>query len=210
MESKISKFLMLCAVTIGMGLSVTSCKDTAEDLYNELANEIWGDLSTGGGLSADVDSLENWLKNLQAQVDAINSCTCDTAAINARLRQLEAALAAIRSCGCDTAAINQKLRQLETQLGAKVDTTAMKTEINALRTYIVNTYVAKTTYETAIQNLQNQIDSINSCTCDSTIPGRLSKAEQDIIEVKNKAQINSFTECDATFPRDSSGAFNNK
>ena len=39
MESKISKFLMLCAVVIGMGLSVTSCKDTAEDLYNELYND---------------------------------------------------------------------------------------------------------------------------------------------------------------------------
>jgi len=185
MESKISKFLMLFAVTIGMGLSVTSCKDTAEDLYNELANEIWGDTNLGDGLRNRVDSLEKWRTEIQAQVDAINSCTCDTVKINNRLTKLEAALAAIRSCGCDTAAINQKIRQLENQLGAKVDTTAMKAEINSLRTFMAETYVAKRVYNTAIEKLQKQIDAIKNCTCDSTIPGRLATAEQTIIEINN-------------------------
>ena len=189
MKSKISKFLMLCAVTIGMGLSVTSCKDTAEDLYNELYNEIWGDATTSGqGLKDQVDQLSNMVDSLKTALAAINSCDCDTAAINSRITQLETALAAIRSCGCDTAAINQKLRQLEAQLGAKVDTTAMKAELANLKTYVSENYVAKTVYQTAITNLQNQIDAIETCACDPTIPGRLSAAETAIIEAKNKAE----------------------
>lgn len=167
MESKISKFLMLCAVTIGMGLSVTSCKDTAEDEINELRNWAWGDGTLNQGLDSQVQDLKTQLANLQAQVNAINSCTCDMASVEARLTQLQTELA---------------------NKADKDDVTALQTEINALRTYIANTYVAKTTYETAIQNLQDQINAINNCTCDPTIPGRLAAAEQAIIEAKADAQ----------------------
>jgi len=177
MESKISKFLMLFAVTIGMGLSVTSCKDTAEDLYNELANEIWGDTTTTGqGLKDQVAALDALLKSLQAQVNAINSCECDMDAVNARLTQLQTELAA----KADKADLNNKADKAEIE--------GLKTEINTLRTYIANTYVAQETYNTAIMNLQDQIDAIQKCTCDSTIPGRLSAAEQAIIDAKALAQ----------------------
>lgn len=177
MESKISKFLMLFAVTIGMGLSVTSCKDTAEDLYNELRNEIWGDTTTTGqGLKDQVAALETLLKNLQAQVNAINSCECDMDAVNARLTQLQTELAT----KADKADLNNKADKAEIE--------GLKTEINTLRTYIANTYVAQETYNTAIKNLQDQIDAIQKCTCDPTIPGRLSAAEQAIIDAKALAQ----------------------
>ncbi len=178
MKSKISKILMLCAVTIGMGMSVTSCKDTAEDLYMELANEVWGDGTTGNqALNTQIQNLKVLLTNLQNQVNGINSCLCDTDAVNARITLLQTLLAG----KADTAAVNNLLNAL----GGKADTAAVTSELNALRSFIANTYVSQATYNAAIENLQKQIDSIETCSCDSTIPGRLSKAEQAIIDTKN-------------------------
>ena len=65
MRKKISKYLMLLAATVGMGWSVSSCKDTNEDLMNDvqaLKTQIFGDgSSTSDALQAQVDNLRTLL-----------------------------------------------------------------------------------------------------------------------------------------------------
>ena len=40
MKTKFTQILMLLAITVGMGVIVTSCKDTNEDDFNKLRTEI--------------------------------------------------------------------------------------------------------------------------------------------------------------------------
>lgn len=166
MKSKISKFLMLCAVTIGMGLSVTSCKDTNEDLINDLKTQVWDEKNLNQALTNRVTTLEKQLATLEAWKATIKSCECDEAAIKARLTALEAAIA--------KAADADEVKDL-------------KTEYNTLSTTLAELQAARVTTDKAIQNLQDAIAGIE--TVDLTdILARLQKAEQDIIAAQNKAQ----------------------
>lgn len=66
MKKKLIQILMLLVVAVSIGAFV-SCKDTNEDLYNELRN----DPNLGN------ETLATRLATLQAQLDALKPCTCD-------------------------------------------------------------------------------------------------------------------------------------
>ena len=63
MNRKLLNGLLVAAISLGGVMSVTSCKDTDEDVYAELRDQ-------------DSKLKEN-LALIQQAVDAINSCTCD-------------------------------------------------------------------------------------------------------------------------------------
>ena len=70
MKKKLIQILMLLVVAVSIGAFV-SCKDTNEDLYNELRNQT----------SVGDQTLADRLAKLQADLDALKAstgnCTCD-------------------------------------------------------------------------------------------------------------------------------------
>ena len=172
MKSKFLKILMFGAITVGMGMTVTSCKDTAEDWYKELAIEMGLDGTPGQGLKGDVAKMDSLIKAMQTKLNAIKSCECDTAKINKRLTDLQNEFAKYAT-------------KSEVKKADSLVMDSLEKEINALRTTIAETYVSKKTYQAAIDTLQKQIDAITSCKCDTAaIIKRLNAAEQAIVEAK--------------------------
>lgn len=181
---------MLVAATVGMGWSVSSCKDTNEDLMNDvqaLKTQIFGDgSSTSDALQAQVDNLRTLLTLYKAQLDAINSCDCD----KSKITTLENTIAGMQTT---IAGLNTEIANLQNNKADKALVTNLQNTVtnlqNALTTLegkhdqlvttIANTYVAKDAFNTAINNLQTQLNNIKSCDCDlSTILTRLSAVEQ--------------------------------
>ena len=189
MRKKISKYLMLLAATVGMGWSVSSCKDTNEDLMNDvqaLKTQIFGDgSSTSEALQAQVDNLRTLLTLYKAQLDAINSCDCD----KSKITTLENTIAGMQTT---IAGLNTEITNLQNNKADKALVTNLQNTVNNLQTAlttlegkhdqlvssIASTYVAKDAFNTAINNLQTQINNIGTCSCDlSTILTRLSAVE---------------------------------
>ena len=100
MKKKLIQILMLMVATVSVG-SFVSCKDTNEDLYNELRHQNLETLTLAEALDARVAALEDlmgklescafldstvllgWINNedqyLQAQIDAINAALAELA-----------------------------------------------------------------------------------------------------------------------------------
>ena len=98
MKRKFSKFLTLLAVTACVGVTVSSCKDTNEDLQNQIDQLhllVLGDESgLSESLQMQINNLKAQLALYQQQLDAIKSCECDMDAVQQKLTALQNALAA--------------------------------------------------------------------------------------------------------------------
>lgn len=83
MKNKITKLFMLLVAAASMGAFV-SCKDTNEDLYNELRTELINENTTLaealnnriGELEGKLSELEAWKAQLEQWKESINSCNC--------------------------------------------------------------------------------------------------------------------------------------
>lgn len=83
MKNKITKLFMLLIAAASMGAFV-SCKDTNEDLYNELRTELINENTTLaealnnriGELEGKLSELEAWKAQLEQWKESINSCNC--------------------------------------------------------------------------------------------------------------------------------------
>ena len=280
MKRKFSKFLTLLAVTACVGVTVSSCKDTNEDLQNQIDQLhllVLGDESgLSESLQMQINNLKAQLALYQQQLDAIKSCECDMDAVQQKLTALQNALAAKadaadvaalqntitglqttitnlqnelagkadaatvtalqntvtqlqnalngkadaatvtalqntvstlqttittlqtqlagKADAADVAALQTALQQLQTALADKVSTQQLQDEITALRTFISQTYVAKSEYDAAIQRLEAAIEAAKchcdgTCHCDLTdILARLAAVEQAAIDAKALAQ----------------------
>ena len=89
MKKKLIQILMLMVATVSVG-SFVSCKDTNEDLYNELRSQmVPSNASLQEALDQEKAKLQDLLQQFQAlkdKVDLIKSCECDEAALEARLQ----------------------------------------------------------------------------------------------------------------------------
>ena len=183
MKRKFSKFLALLAVTACVGVAVSSCKDTNEDLQNQIDQlrlVVIGDESDlSQSLQTQINNLKAQLALYQQQLETINSCECDMDAVEAKLTALQTALA-------------QKANLTDLEGLATVQ--QLQNEINALRTFIASTYVAKSEYTQAIQTLEAAIEAAKckctgECGCDlSSILSRLSAVETAAADAKALAQ----------------------
>jgi hypothetical protein len=83
MKTKVTKLLMFLVAAASMGAFV-SCKDTNEDLYNELRTELINENTTLaealnnriGELEGKLSELEAWKAQLEQWKESINSCNC--------------------------------------------------------------------------------------------------------------------------------------
>ena len=88
MKKKLIQILMLLVVAVSVG-SFVSCKDTNEDLYNELRTQyIKDNASLKDAFDAQIAELERQLGQYKTALDAINSCECDEDALNGLINGL--------------------------------------------------------------------------------------------------------------------------
>ncbi|MBR5394208.1 MAG: hypothetical protein IK144_03875 [Bacteroidaceae bacterium] len=180
MKKKLIQILMLAIVTVSIG-SFVSCKDTNEDLYNELRNEM-------GDKNASLQQRYNdLLQQMQAEhdyfqglYDAINSCTCSqpgglkdqlTALINNLQQQIDAINGQLTdgngnsilgdlstlidpSAGINT--ITDYLNSLQNQINI------LTTNYNTLASVPADLAALQNTLTTEIANLQSQIDELKN------------------------------------------------
>lgn len=82
MKKKFIQILMLLIATVSVG-SFVSCKDTSEDLYNELRTQALSDnASLEEALNARLAKLDEQIGEYEKLLKQFKSCECDTNAIN--------------------------------------------------------------------------------------------------------------------------------
>ena len=87
MKKKLIQILMLLVATVSVGAFV-SCKDTNEDMYNDLRTQTATALSENASLRS---ALQEWVIKLQEQIT--------------KYEALEATLSTINTCNCDPSSI---------------------------------------------------------------------------------------------------------
>ena len=191
MKKKLIQILMLLVAAVSVGAFV-SCKDTNEDLYNELrAKSIADDMTLQEALQAEIDRLEGLIA-------AIKSCECDTTLL----------LSWVNS---EDQWLQQQIDDINTALAALANASDVytKPEVDALihglqdqidiikATYATNEDLAKLAERvTAVEalkdkitTLEEQVASIKSCECDYTsVISRLTAIETLINEYKPKLE----------------------
>ncbi len=171
MKKKLFQFLMLLVVAITTGI-VVSCKDTNEDLYEEL--RLQG-ISDKAALEA---ALETQRQNFQSQLDAyqdlldqINSCACDNEALKEELKaDYEAKLAAAKL-------------ELQNAINGKVDpatVTALQTKVTDLESKIAALDARVTALEAANAALETALANKADAATVTALEGKVAALEAEI------------------------------
>ncbi|MBO7118694.1 MAG: hypothetical protein J6W03_00045 [Bacteroidaceae bacterium] len=168
MKKKLIQILMLLVATVSVG-SFVSCKDTNEDLYNELRTQNLENKTLAEALQARIDALAEltckcealdtveyykWLhaedNYLQEQIDALDQT----------VKALQAA------AGGDTytkAEIDKMLEDLAKLYAALADFNLLKTDYE---TYVINNNAAVKVLQDKVAELKEELEKIKSCECD--------------------------------------------
>ena len=194
MKKKIIQILMLLVVAVSVG-SFVSCKDTDEDLYNELRTQyIKDNASLQEAFDAQVAKLEEQIDTYKAALDSLekafagfNSCECDSnklkAVINGLYEQIESINRQIEILteGLEKAATKEELAavnhtiDLLTQQVNTIDG-ALKELIAAFNPLASDVAAAKAAQEIMqgiIKQLQDELNkvredlaNVKQCECD--------------------------------------------
>lgn len=184
MKKKLIQIFMLLVATISVG-SFVSCKDTNEDLYNELRTQA---ISENAGLQEALDTQKAQLEALLAQFKTFQSCTCDKT-LETRLQgqidglntQVQGLLTRLGTLEADVDGLDiddidglrDALNALQGEVnGTKVDvaglTASFNSEIAGIKALIallqtaLNDKVDKATLDAIIGGLTTQIDGIKN------------------------------------------------
>lgn len=191
MKKKLIQILMLLVVAVSMGAFV-SCKDTNEDLYNELRSQTTGDYASlqqaiedlKSKLNTQATAYQTALDNLQKVVDGINSCKCDpndpTTPVGSLISSLQTQIINLQTQidNLDIPIVDPSTGSTTTIGDIITDMTGDISDINdiinnvdgqgnSLQIFITNTETAQSLLEQAIADLKAQLDAIQKCNCDA-------------------------------------------
>ena len=184
MKKKLIQILMLLVAAVSVG-SFVSCKDTNEDLYNELRTQV---IDKNASLQDAIDkqqaALEDLLqkyKDLLATVSAINSCDCDEAAMQTEINDLKTKVAALRTeldaTKTDVSGINTALTTLENLLNSlSTDLNGVKGDVSGLKADFAGLSSSFTSEIAGIKNLITLLqtaltDKVDQATLTAIING---------------------------------------
>lgn len=77
MRTRIINYLLLMALFVSSMGTIVSCKDYDEDIYTDLRGRLDGEATLREALEAQLKTLQDAVKNMQAHLDTIKSCKCD-------------------------------------------------------------------------------------------------------------------------------------
>ena len=212
MKKKLIQILMLLVSAVSVG-SFVSCKDTNEDLYNELRTQVISeDASLKDALELQKKQLEDLIqkyKDLLANLP--KACECDKAGMEADIAQLQSDVAGLKTAingldlttaSADIANLKSAVALLEQALNGKVDnadftslSASFTSEIAGIKNLItllqtaLNGKVEQATFDAIINGLTQQIQTIESglkTLQDQNLLGLINtnKALQDGLELR--------------------------
>ena len=194
MKTKVTKLLMLLIAIVSMGAFV-SCKDTNEDLYNELRTELLNEINKNTTLDEALKlriehvenyliRLEEWKKDIEKWKDGIkpctcpdvNSCNCDQEKINKLLTDF---YSYIETHELTDDQINEKINELLGEIKKINDDNATDTELQHLQDVL----------QEQIDNLRTQLEEACKCKDVATLAdlaGLQFKLEEAIAKARNE------------------------
>ena len=196
MKKKLIQFLMLLVVAVSVG-SFVSCKDTNEDLYNELRTQyIKDNASLREAFEAQVAELEGQIATYKAALEALQlefsgfkSCECEEDALKALINGITEQIDGINdeiatlTAGLEKAATQDEVNAINVTIAAlkqQVD------DMNVVLTALVGQFNPLATefsaYKTAQDILKQTVDDLED---------ELSQAKADLAKIKT-------CECDFT------------
>ena len=188
MKKKLIQILMLLVATVSVG-SFVSCKDTNEDLYNELRTQNLENATVAEALAARIAALE-------ALVADIKSCECDTTLllswVNAEDQylqdQIDALNTAIEELGkaenyYTKAEIDKMFSDLADLYAKLADFAALK---KAFEDHVTQNTIDITLLQEKVKDIEEWKKDIVSCKCDleklGILEGRINEAEANAKE----------------------------
>lgn len=188
--------LLVALATIVSSSMLVSCKDTTDDLENDLRLQMLNDkASLEEALELQRQNLETMIGQYKAQLDAIKSCTCDSAAMQQTITGLQQTISGLAdqlsalnlSNKSDSTAIVTITQTLDTLTQTY---TNISSNYSALSTTVGEMNTAQTLMQAAIDSLQNALTSACECTPydDSAILARIDTLEQAMIQASALAQ----------------------
>ena len=190
MKKKLIQILMLLVAAVSVG-SFVSCKDTNEDLYNELrAKSIADDATLREALETRIGELEDIIR-------AIESCECDTTLmlswVNSEDQYLQNQIDLINTAlgalsGADNvytkAEVDGMISGLNTQIDIIKGTYVKVTDLSELTARVAAVEALKD----EVKTLMEELLKIKSCECDcATVMSKLGALEADMTTVKEQA-----------------------
>lgn len=186
MKRKFIQFLMLAAVAVTMGTFV-ACKDTSDDMFVELQNEInelrlkmiSDDAALKDALQIQIDNLKQQVTTMKTQLDGMNSCECDRDLMNQTIQALTDRIAALESGKADANLLDAYKQLLDN----------LKDSYEAYQATVASTYATKQSLQDEVARLEALIANAGSCNCDAAaIWAKLTELEQAITDAQ--VQIN--------------------
>jgi ubiquinone biosynthesis protein UbiJ/gas vesicle protein len=194
MNKKLFKGLLAVSLTLGTACSFTSCKDTDEDIYARIEQELNDkNASLEQQLQAQANVLEQLKKELSDQIETYK-CTCKDKwdALETTKQELAQALQDIAELKQTDAALEQKVEDL-------------KNKLNQQATDFANTYATLEALNQTKADLEDEIKTVRDTAADleqrvialetalGTVTGRLDGIDGRLEGVDGSiAAINSF------------------
>lgn len=200
MKNKITKLFMLLVAAASMGAFV-SCKDTNEDLYNELRTELLNEINKNTTLAnaleirisqveQQIEDLKSWKAQMEEWKKSIKSCDCPD----------------VNSCTCpkDADKLIKDLQDLVNQIKQDIDDDVEQEDLinifneinNIIENYATIEQVTQINTSLSIleQTLTKKIDDLQKaledakCGCPEDVAGRLHALEQFMLEAREDIQ----------------------
>ena len=177
---------MLAAVAVTMGTFV-ACKDTSDDMFVELQNEInelrlkmiSDDAALKDALQTQIDNLKQQVTTMKTQLDGMKSCECDRDLMNQTIQALTDRIAALESGKADANLLDAYKQLLDN----------LKDSYEAYQATVASTYATKQSLQDEVARLEALIANAGSCNCDAAaIWAKLTELEQAITDAQ--VQIN--------------------
>ena len=194
MKKKLIQILMLMVATVSVG-SFVSCKDTNEDLYNELRTQNLENATVAEALEARIKTLEDLIGKMKA-------CECDTTLmlswVNAEDQHLQDQIDELNKKIADLAEagnyytkeeIDKMIADLANEYAKLVDFTQLKDDF---QNHVIAYTVAVTLLQEKVKDLEEWKKDVVSCKCDleklGILEGRIIEAEANASAALELAQ----------------------
>ena len=217
MKKKLIQFLMLLVVAVSVG-SFVSCKDTNEDLYNELRTQyIKDNASLREAFEAQVAELEGQIATYKAALEALQlefsgfiSCECNEKELKALINGITEQINGINdeiatlTAGLEKAATQDEVNAINVTIAAlkqQVDDMdgalkALIAQFNPLATEFSAYKTAQDQLKDIVDELEDELDqaktdlaNIKQCECDYvSVTNRLTALETKMAAAETQAK----------------------
>lgn len=165
MRTRIINYLLLMALFVSSMGTIVSCKDYDEDIYTDILGRVGREATLREALEAQLKTLQDAVKDMQAHIDTIKSCHCDPSKIATKedLANLMARVADLEAAKTLMQNRVDSIVNVLANIPNKVDT--LENTVIILDQQII---IAQTTAEEALEKAEEALKAAKSAGYDDT------------------------------------------